>query len=121
MALDTISTGRPRLAISGSSGRAHDRLRLGGWHHQTNPWRPLVVNPVASSSGGATSLPAQALKAMPPTAAKLHSDLDDLRRILAETGFYERPTYVAENEERDRAILAEFAPVRGRVNRRVLR
>ena len=108
MAVTTINTDRRLRAISASSGSAH----LGVGFHQTGLLQRLVMKPDFSSSVGGRGLGMVEDMGLP---------LDEFREILAETGYDERPAYVPENEERDKAMLAEFAAMRGRVNRRVLR
>jgi len=113
MALDTICMGRPLRAISGSSGgMEHRSINWGAEYYQTESAVVLVPKTRVSGCVGGRG---------PGVAEVVGLPLDDLRQILAETGYDERPAYVPENEQRDKAVLAEFGPVRGRVNQRVLR
>lgn len=47
--------------------------------------------------------------------------VDRYRDALLETGYDERPEYVSENRPRDERIERELGPVRGKVNREVIR
>ena len=106
MVVDTLSAKEVVLDSSGDSGPGSPPL--------------VVAKSRVSSSVGPRTPARDAVHEVPETLKDMGSLLDEYRQILVETGFDERPVYVPENEQRDQAILAEFAAMRGRVNRRVL-